>query len=70
MALKDWKKTGSRASGDSWWNRKTDERISIIRFTNGNPNLPWTFGVEGRSIRDFKTKEKANRFAKVYRITH
>ena len=62
--LKDWKKTRNRINSQGWENKKTKENILFVRFMQDNY---WSFLKEGKTLKTFKTKSQALKFARAYR---
>lgn len=65
MAINDWKKYREKSNSIAWWNEKEQEGISIVQFIN-NKKREWSFVSEGKTIKEFKTKQQALAYAKHY----
>ena len=67
MAIKDWKKTRNKLNSQGWKNKKTGKNILFLQFMSDNY---WSFIQEGKTIKNFKTKSQALKYAKAYMRKH
>ena len=67
MAMKDWKKVGEKRGGIWFENKKTYQRLVLVK-TLGENKYIITSG--GEILGTFKTKSEALAYAKSYMRTH